>query len=151
MNKKAVCFSEYKVLSIIKNKKVKLKILNEINKIIEENYFHFVFGLSDSIDFIGAEAVIDKKSKNKNIMMEVVIPYKKKLYNYKVRKYIKYCDIISLTSNEYYDGCINERDRQIINISDLLVMFCTENPSDDNFILLKYAKENRKDVKIILV
>jgi uncharacterized phage-like protein YoqJ len=57
---------------------LKKKINNEIEKLFQRGFTHFISGMAEGVDIYCAEAVIELKKKYKDVILTAVFPYNHK-------------------------------------------------------------------------
>ena len=169
-NNKAVCFIGYKreKLPTDKNSIDNLELLLEeqIKQAAEENFRDFYFSTNYGFDFIAITTALiynvfkyNKKGKHINII--AVVPFDTQADGWSKKYKENYYDIISrcdrvITLSEYYkDGCINEKNKFIVDNSSRLICYCDEQSTDENdevLATLNYAKkQNKETVNLCIV
>ena len=104
-------------------KELKALILNAI----DSGYTHFISGMAEGIDQIAAEIVLGLKYDFNNITLECAVPFTKQSSRWSYRSQEKYNDIlsradkISVLSPTFYKGCLQVRNKYMIDRSSLLI------------------------------
>lgn len=106
---------------------VKSLIYQEISDSIEEGYKSFITGLARGIDLIAGELVLDLKRSGRDISLVAVIPYRGQPVRTRgYEKFVYGCilneadDIICL-SEKYYNGCMQRRNKFMIEHSSRVI------------------------------
>ncbi len=113
---------------------------------------NFFCGMAMGFDIAAAECVLNLKKDNKSLKLTALIPcpeqYEKYSESYKQRykRILENCDKKIVISNSYYDGCMFERDRMLVDSCDVLVCYIRRN-FGGTFYTVNYAKQ--KNVSII--
>ena len=122
------CFSGHRVLK----KDFNVEKLNEIvDKLINNGYRTFLVGMAWGFDLKVFEVLLTKK--NKNIDIIACVPckeqnaYFKKDEKLKYDNYLKQADKVVYVSNEYFDGCMQKRNRYMVDNSSILVAYLYSN------------------------
>ena len=122
------CFSGHRVLK----KDFNVEKLNEIvDKLINNGYRTFLVGMAWGFDLKVFEVLLTKK--NSNIDIIACVPckeqstYFKKEEKQKYEEYLKKADKVVYVSNEYFDGCMQKRNRYMVDNSSILVAYLYSN------------------------
>lgn len=110
----------------------------------------FICGMALGFDLAAAQSVIAYKKKY-NIKLVACIPCEnqtdtfpeksKELYNYIRGK----CDEVIILAPQYYKGCMQERDRFMVDSCDVLVCYLRKN-FGGTFYTVNYAKKKGKKI-----
>ncbi len=125
-----------------------------LEKAIQNNYTHFISGLALGVDLICAETVLELKRKYPKIVLEGAIPCanqdskwnesSKKRYS----KIVEQCDYKTILSPIYTDTCMNDRNKYMVEKSDVVIAIWNGKPSGTGNTV-KFAKE--KGCKIMII
>lgn len=142
------CFTGHRYLPdfdsvrIILNKEIKRLILNGTD--------YFICGGAYGFDMLAGEIVLSLKQLY-DITLELALPCReqskgwttaqKGRYNYLLQN----ADIVNYISEEYYDGCMQKRNRYMVDNSECCVAFLTQ-MRGGTYYTVKYALENDKKV-----
>lgn len=139
------------------NKLACINFKHYLKKIFEQTIFKgykfFLTGMAEGFDMIGTEILIELR-KIYEIQIIAVIPclgQEKKWKNYqqiKYQKIINSCDDVIILSNEYYDSCMNDRNKFMIENSNLCIACWNGKPSGTGNTI-SFAKDCGKEIKII--
>lgn len=122
-----------------------------ILNLIKSGVNNFYCGMATGFDIAAAESVLQYK-KNYEIKLFACIPCSDQQENYSAsdkRRYdsiLKNCDGEIVLSQNYYAGCMYERDRFLVENADVLVSYLRVKKGG-TYYTVNYAK--KKDVKII--
>ena len=135
------------------------KYWSELKRIIKEDIIHLkpesiYCGMALGFDSIVAETIIELKKENYNINFIACIPFKghsnawpkdsRDRYNY----YLQYADDIIILSDQYTKACMFERNKYMIDNSDILIAF-TDTFDGGTGHSIKLAK--KKGMKIYVI
>ena len=143
------CFSGHRILK--KDFNV-LKLIKIVDKLIINGYRTFLVGMAWGFDLKVFEILLTKK--NKNIDIIACVPckeqnvYFKKEEKEKYDEFLKKADKIVYVSNEYYDGCMQKRNRYMVDNSSILVAYLYSNMGGTKNTV-SYAE--KKGINIIYV
>lgn len=126
----------------------------EIESAIKNGYHTFLCGMALGFDIMCAELVLELKKKYPYIKLIGAIPCKNqsdrwtKNQKERYKKIVKQLDRVRCIYNKYEDGCMQERNRYMINNSSLVIaLFNGLNGGTKKTI--EYAKQQGKKIIII--
>lgn len=126
----------------------------KIENAIKDGYKIFLCGMAIGFDMCVAEIIIDLKEKYSNIKIYGIIPCKNQEskwseeYKTRYRELLGKLDGIHCLSDNYYDGCMQERNKFMIdNSSKCITLFDGKNGGTKSTI--EYAKSKEVDIEII--
>lgn len=131
---------------------LKKKINNEIEKLFQRGFTHFISGMAEGVDIYCAEAVIELKKKYKDVILTAVFPYnhkgKDRCEKEKERliETLRNTDKVITLQENYSPGCFYKRNRYMVDNSDLL--FAVYSSHGGTAYTIKYAAETNKPIKI---
>jgi len=122
---------------------------------ILNNYCYFISGMAIGIDMICAELVLELKTEFPNIVLECAIPCKGQESRWNTEQQRRYHNILQqadkvhyVSTKTYVDGCMNERNRYMVEQADVVVAIWDGKPSGTgNTVMI--AKELGKKVRIV--
>lgn len=133
----------------------KLRLYNKIIRAINSGYIHFISGMALGIDMICAEIVLNLKKRYPNITLECAIPctnQAEKWTNYSIVKYnniLSKADTITyVSSRKYYKGCMHNRNKYMIDNSNLLIAIYNGSNGGTKQTI-QYAKSNNLNISLI--
>lgn len=134
---------------VIKKDFNKQKLSEVIDKVIDAGYKTFLVGMAWGFDLIAFETLLTKKDKNIEIIACVPCKnqevYFKKTEKEKYLEYIKKADKIVFVSNEYYEGCMQKRNRYLVDNSSLLIAYIYSNMGGTKNTV-SYAEKKGKNI-----
>ena len=140
------CFSGHRVLK----KDFNVEKLNEIvDKLINNGYRTFLVGMAWGFDLKVFEVLLTKK--NSNIDIIACVPckeqstYFKKEEKQKYEEYLKKANKVVYVSNEYFDGCMQKRNRYMVDNSSILVAYLYSNIGGTKNTV-SYAEKKGKNI-----
>ena len=125
------------------------KLSEIIDKVIKNGYKTFLVGMAWGFDLKVFETLLTKK--NQNIDIIACVPCKnQEIYfkNSEKQKYINYlkkADKIVYVSNEYFEGCMQKRNRYLVDNSSLLIAYIYSNMGGTKNTVL-YAEKKGKNI-----
>lgn len=125
------------------------KLFNVIEKIIESGYRTFLVGMAWGFDLKVFETLLNFK--NKNIDIIACVPcenqerYFKNSEKEKYLEYLKKADKVVYVSDKYFDGCMQKRNRYIVDNSSILVAYLYSNMGGTKNAV-SYAQKQGKNI-----
>ena len=92
----------------------------------------FVTGGALGFDTLAAEEVLCQRKTHPNIRLHLMMPCKGQEKKWRLGDRMRYqritrqADEVTCLAEEYYDGCMLKRNREMINISAHCVVYCTK-------------------------
>lgn len=133
---------------------LKIKLLNEIEYLINEGVEAFIVGMAMGVDIWCGEIVNSLKEYYPNIHLEGAVPYRKhgKKWNYywknKHNELLKNCDKITYINENYKKGVMQDRNKYMVHNS-TIVLGVWNGKKSGTYNTLKYA--NKLGKKIIII
>ena len=121
---------------------------------IEEGYTTFLCGMAVGFDTIAAELVLKLKEKYPRIKLIACIPCEGQSKYFSPAEKVKYngilqrCDEVKVLSESYYKGCMQARDRYMVDNCHLLIAYKRVN-SGGTYYTLNYALSLNKRICLI--
>lgn len=143
-------FNEKNTRCMVMKEKVRAEIINAIDC----GYEIFISGMAIGFDMICAEIVLELKKMYKNIKLVCAIPCKgqenlwKQDTQERYRKIVKQADKVRCVYDGYIDGCMQERNKYMINNSTLVIALFNGG-AGGTMQTINYAKN--LDKKIIII
>ena len=150
----SVCFTGHRMLS--RDEREKLSRLLETmlkNLIVNYGTHTFVAGGALGFDTLAAECVLRLKREYPKIRLELILPCpdqakrwrsdEKALY----REILERADSHTYVSPYYYDGCMHERNRRMVDSAKLCMAYCRRGASGGTAYTVDYAQI--KDVMVV--
>lgn len=129
-------------------------IYKTICQVIEDGYNTFLNGMAMGFDLIAADIVIKAKEKYPHIEIIACVPCPeqdkfftdadKSEYN----RIMNLCGSVKIVSEKYFNGCMQIRDRYMVDNSSLLIAYLRE-LKGGTYYTVSYAE--RKNKKILMV
>lgn len=124
---------------------------SKITELIEEGANEFLCGMAVGFDMLCAETVIKLKKKS-GIKLVACIPCDGQSNYYSSRDKLRYdkilscCDEKTVLSPYYFNGCMQARDRYMVERADLIFCYLTQK-SGGTYYTVNYAKSSEKRIK----
>lgn len=133
---------------------LKCRLINCIEKLIEQGYTHFISGMALGVDIWAAEIVIALKKEHKNITLEAAIPFDGQADKWsedgrqRYGSILKNCDKITYTSKAYSNNCFMKRNKYMVDNSSVVVAVYN-NTGGGTLNTINYAKSSDKQLIIL--
>lgn len=120
-----------------------------LNKIIEEGTDTFLCGMARGFDLFAAQAVLKIKDGGKNVKLIACVPCpgQERFFNSGDKEQYDYvmsrCDRVIILSGNYFKGCMQMRDRYMVDNSARLIAYCRKEKGGTAYTL-KYAEKKGK-------
>lgn len=127
------------------------KLYDELEALILEKYDYFLCGMARGFDLAALEALADLKHRY-HVCIEACIPYRMQTETFSERNKKLYenllgaCDKITVLSEEYYRGCMQARNRYMVDHADLLFVYCTQETGGTAYTL-RYAEKTGVEIR----
>ncbi len=125
-----------------------------LERLIADGYTDFRCGGAQGFDTIAALKVLEKRKKYPNIRLHMFLPCKDQTRGWSENAKAAYttvlecADSVRYTAEVYTKGCMHERNRAMVDGSDLCVAYCTSSTGGTAYTVL-YAKRQGVEVEII--
>ena len=135
--------------------KLKARIADTIEAVYADGYRHFLCGMAQGCDLYFCEAVIAFREKHPDVTIEAVIPCPTQADRWSENERLRYaalveaCDTETLVSAQYSSGCMQRRDRYMVDHAQLVIAVYNGEPKGGTAQTLAYALRNRRDTCIL--
>ncbi len=152
MKSKTVCFTGHRKLPPLQKNKIARKLRDTLTDLISNGYCYFGAGGALGFDTLAAETVLELKKDFPHIKLILVLPCKNQTRDWKSADIKKYEHILSLadkctyTSEYYYNGCMQKRNRHLVDNSSVCVCYLTEATGGTAYTV-KYA--DKQGLKVL--
>ncbi len=151
MKEKTCCFTGHRNLSDIDYEVLRSRTISAIQSLIDKGADTFICGGAIGFDMLSGLIITQLKEENKALKLILFLPHKNQdeFYDGKNKRLYEYiknnADQIVYTSPDYYDGCLQFRNRCMVENSSYLVSYCTKNYGG-SYYTSEYAKELNLDI-----
>jgi len=125
-----------------------------IEKLIKEGVTTFKAGGAVGFDTVCAQAVLGLREKHPGVRLELILPCTRQERNWNTRdkrvyrEIIEAADSVEFLAEHYYDGCMQTRNRALVNGSGYCVAYLARHYGG-TYYTVNYAKE--QGLEIILI
>lgn len=147
MREKTCCFTGRRQIPAEYLPAISEKLRDTLTFYIEQGYQYFGAGGALGFDTLAAQTVLSLKEWYPDIKLILVLPCKDQASRWSeadVQEYdrIKACaDKIVYTADRYYNGCMQKRNRHLIDCSSLCICYLTEQTGGTKYTV-DYATTN---------
>ena len=147
MKEITACFTGHRKIPSNDIPKIKKELIKTLSECIENGYRYFGAGGALGFDTIAALAVLELKQQYPQIKLILVLPCLEQTKGWNDTDIEKYewikskADKVVYTSDNYFRGCMQKRNRHLVDNSSLCICYLTEN-TGGTFYTVQYAKKN---------
>ena len=141
------CFTGHRKIELCDREIISKILKEEIVNCINNGITRFYAGGALGFDTLAAEAVLEVKKDYKEAELHIIIPCRNqprgwseedvRIYNDLLEK----ADNVSCLSEKYYNGCMQVRNRYMVDNSSVCISYLTKN-SGGSYYTVKYAEKN---------
>ena len=145
------CFSGHRDINDSDLEQIRENLKSTIIKLIEKEVYRFVAGGALGFDTIAAETVLELKKEFPHIKLYLALPCKTQTNSWQQRDKEIYeeiksnCDNFMYVSENYFRGCMQKRNRLMVDISRYLICYLNKNTGGTAYTV-SYAKKNGLDI-----
>lgn len=127
---------------------------NLLTEIIDGGADTFLCGMARGFDLFAAEAVLKLKDEGKDLKLIACVPcpgqekYFGKEEKDKYYEISSRCDEVKVLSDRYFKGCMQMRDRYMVDNSSTLIAYCRKDVGGTAFTVNYAVKKNKKIFKV---
>lgn len=132
------------------------KLKREIKKLILSGVDTFYNGMAMGFDLLAAEKTLELKKKYPHIRLILCIPCYEQEKNFSEKDKGRYATIYkkadekTVLSDTYYRGCMQNRNRYMVDRADVLVAYCNK-PDGGAAYTVKYFKKSKPEREIVFI
>lgn len=152
---KTCCFTGHRNLPKNQIPIIKIKVTEEIKKLIMQGTTHFMAGGAIGFDTIAAQKILDLRNDYNEIKLILAIPCEDQSSKWSDEdKYIyenikKDADKVIYTSKKYEKDCMLKRNRYMVSNSDCLIAAWDGRKVGGTYYTLNYAKKLNKQIILL--
>lgn len=128
---------------------------NQIIKLIESGVTNFYSGMAEGTDCWAAISVLNQQKKEPRLKLHCILPFRgqsekwslssQKTYDFILSK----ADSVSYISQDYYSGCMLERNRCLVDSAAILLAVYNGEWRGGTAATVRYAQKRRKEIIVI--
>ncbi len=147
MREKNCCFTGHRIIKKAEIDLIKLKLKQEIIKLINNDVNAFICGGALGFDTIAAQEILEQKNTYNDIQLILALPCKEQYNNWKEKEILIYKDILQkadkiiYVSDKYSKDCMLKRNRYMVDNSKFCICYLRNKRSGTAYTV-KYEKNN---------
>lgn len=125
-----------------------------IRALINDGVTEFISGGAVGYDLLAAELCLAEKASSPEIRLVIAVPcpeqdrYYSEENQRRYRAVLSRADEVVLVSEHYFNGCMQVRDRYMVDRADVVVAYCTKT-TGGTYYTARYAEKKEKTVYYI--
>ena len=130
-------------------------LAREIKELVARVVTQFYTGLAEGVDTWAAQIALDLRDNNPALNVHCILPCRTQAKNWDTaaqmchKKILEKADSVVCISEEYYDGCMLDRNRYLVDHSDILLAVYNGSWRSGTGMTVRYAKKLGREVIII--
>ncbi len=134
---------------------LKQTLAEQIAKLVDAGYTHFLSGMAEGTDTWAAMAVLSLKNENPALRLHCVLPCEGQADGWSASARERYfsileqADEIVYVSREYYRGCMLERNRSLVDHAACLLAVHTGEWRGGTAVTVGYARELGRQIIVL--
>lgn len=127
------CFTGHRIIPAQVVPQLKAELEETVTQLIDQGVTCFVTGGALGFDTLAAEEVLRQRKAHPDIRLHLMMPCKGQEKKWRLGDRMRYqkiarqADEVTCLAEEYYDGCMLQRNRAMIETSGHCVVYCTRN------------------------
>lgn len=128
-------------------------LAHTIEELIHQGYDHFISGMAAGVDTDFASCVLDFQSKGASITLEAALPYPIPTSKTATEReeILSHCDTVSPISPYYHGGCMEKRNRYMVDRADLVLAVWNGTEHGGTWNTIQYARKQEKPIRFVLL
>lgn len=145
------CFTGHRKIPLDQLESVTQRLRDAVIASIKDGYLYFGAGGALGFDTLAAQTVLDLKKDYPQIKLILVLPCKTQTRGWRqedIEEYnriIRAADKVVYTSNNYYNGCMQIRNRHLVEYSSLCICYLNKTTGGTAYTV-EYAKKNKLNI-----
>ena len=147
MTEKTCCFTGHKNLTQEQAIEALHLLIKRVNELTIKGYTHFISSFANDTDVLFAQIIGSFRYKNKDLILEVVIPIENKLNSLDKIKYaLMLYNKVTVIQEQCGPECFQKRNKYMIDNSDVVVALWDEKTSKEAYNAVNYARSQGKEI-----
>lgn len=148
MKEQSCCFTGHRKLSTEEIPTIKKRLLEEVENLVNQGVYCFLAGGAIGFDTLAAQCVLELKEIYPNIQLHLILPFKKQSSSPGAENTTAFDEIYSKAQNiqyisdHYYNGCMQARNRHLVDHSRYCICYIKENKGGTAYTF-KYATQKK--------
>lgn len=151
---KICCFTGHRDIPESESEQLFERLYRAIEELADEGFCIFRAGGAVGFDRLAADAVIALRQKRPNIKLYIYVPCleQNKFFSQEENEHyiaqIKSADKILCISEKYYKGCMQDRNRALVNGSDACICYLRKSVGGTAFTVNYAEKQNCRIIRL---
>lgn len=134
---------------------LKTALAEQITAFVGSGVTDFYSGGADGVDCWAALIVLELRKKNPALRLHCILPHKGQADKWsgsaqeRYRSILEQADSIEYVSHDYYDGCMLDRNRRLVDVADVLLAVYNGERRGGTAATVRYARKLGRRVIII--
>ncbi len=143
---KTCSFTGHRIIDTSSSPKVMSELLETCKDLVSRGFDTFISGGARGFDLLAAESVLTLKKTHPHIRLVMALPCKNQTQGWgkadkeRYENILALCDQVEYISENYFEGCMQIRNRFMINNSSICVAYL-KNARGGTYSTVLYAKE----------
>lgn len=127
------CFTGHRMIPAEVLPELKRELTETVSTLIQQGVTQFVTGGALGFDTLAAEEVLRQRKACPEVHLRLMLPCRGQENRWRLRDKLRYqailrqADEVTWLAEVYYDGCMLKRNREMIAISGICVVYCVQN------------------------
>ena len=151
---KTVCFTGHRKIADSQRADMSAKLYSAVCRLILEGYENFICGGAIGFDTVAALKVLELRETHPHIRLELILPCRNQTDRWEdtaVRTYqyiLERADDHRFLFDTYFEGCMLERDRCLVEGSDVCVAFCNRSRGGTAYTMTQALRSGLEVINI---
>jgi len=134
---------------------LKRTIAEEITKLIGKGYTDFFSGMAQGVDSYCAQIILEMRRKNPVLNLHCILPCEGQADRWsstaqeQYHFILKEADSVEYISRRYYDGCMLDRNRRLVESAGMLLAVYNGEQRGGTAATVRYARKLKRKITII--
>lgn len=145
IKEKACCFTGHRTIPYDMTEYLTKRVTDGLDYLYSQGINTFLAGGAIGFDTLAAKAVIHFRKAHRDVRLVLIIPCQDQTKKWKLADIITYkhikkqADEVICLSDHYYNGCMHDRNRYLVDHSSACICYLTQ-PDGGTAFTVKYAK-----------
>lgn len=148
---KSCCFTGHRDIPDDEQEELNQRLKENVLRLIELGVKTFYAGGALGFDTLAAKCVIEIRKTNRDIRLVIVVPCRDQAARWsstdrkQYDKILKLADDVVYLADQYYNGCMQARNRYMVDHSHFCICYLTK-PSGGTYYTVSYAEEKELEI-----
>ena len=147
IKEKTACFTGHRKIPTLAKRRIAKRLEETVSEAINSGYRYFGCGGTLGFDTLAAQTVLRLREANPEIRLILVLPFMDQTRGWDERDIEEYerikqaADKVTYTAEKYYNGCMQKRNRNLVDYSSLCICYLTEQNGGTAYTV-NYARDH---------